>query len=168
VKSGLLDLPRWRTGTRLRWSQTCSGNVLLKKQVFDRDGLRFDVAYRTGGSDQAFFRQAMGAGFRFITVDEAPVYEIVPPERWSKNYFVRRALVNGFNARKYIAAERSTIKSVAAFFKSAVALLVFTISAPVLFCLGRHIWMRRLEGGAYHLSRLAAFFGIELRKQRGF
>ena len=168
VQSGLLDPPRWRTGTLLQWSQTCSGNVLLRKQVFDRDGLRFDVAYRTGGSDQAFFKQAMGAGFRFIAVDEAPVYEIVPPERWSKNYFVRRALVNGFNARKYIAAERRAIKAVAAFFKSAVALLAFAISAPILFCLGPPVWMRRLEGGAYHLSRLAAFFGIELHKKRDF
>ena len=100
VKSGLLDPPRWRTGTLLQWNQTCSGNVLLKKLVFDRAGLRFDVAYRTGGSDQAFFRQAMGSGFRFIAVEEARVFETVPPERWSKSYFLRRALVNGYNAQK--------------------------------------------------------------------
>jgi succinoglycan biosynthesis protein ExoM len=168
MKSGLLDLPRWRTGTLLQWNQTCSGNVLLKKQVFDRDGLRFDVAYRTGGSDQAFFKQAMVAGFRFITVDEALVYEIVPPERWSKNYFVRRALVNGFNAQKYIAAERSLLRSGMAMAKSALSAGGYAVAFPVCFCLGTRVWMKCLEGGAYHLSRLAAFLGIELRKKRDF
>jgi glycosyltransferase involved in cell wall biosynthesis len=168
IKSGLLDLPRRRTGTLLQWNQTCSGNVLLKKQVFDRDGLRFDVAYRTGGSDQAFFKQAMGANFRFITVDEAPVYEIVPPERWSKNYFVRRALVNGFNAQKYIAAERSRLRSGTAMVKSALSAGVYAVAFPVCFCLGTRVWMKCLEGGTYHLSRLAAFLGIELRKKRDF
>lgn len=168
IKSGLADFPHERTGTLLRWNQTCSGNVLLKKQVFDRSGLRFDEAYKTGGSDQAFFRRAMGSGFRFVAVEEAPVYEIVPPERWSRRYYVRRALVNGFNARKYIAAERNMLKSGAAMAKSALVVAASAVGSPVFACLGPHVWMRRLEGGAYHLSRLAAFFGIELRKRRDF
>ncbi|MCK7480592.1 MAG: hypothetical protein M0C28_27710 [Candidatus Moduliflexus flocculans] len=96
VKSGLLDLPRWRTGTRLRWSQTCSGNVLLKKQVFDRDGLRFDVAYRTGDrirpSSGRRWERASGSSRstrpRFTRSCRL--------ERWSKSYFVRRALGQRF------------------------------------------------------------------------
>ncbi len=168
MKSGLYDLPRRRTGSLLQWHQAYSGNVLLKKDVFDRHTLRFDETYRTGGSDQAFFRLAMGAGYRFVAVDEAPVYEVIPRERWSKTYFVRRALVNGFNAHKYSVREGHRLKTIVSLLKSAIALLAFTISAPVFYCLGRHVWMRRLEGGAYHLSRLAAAAGIELRKTRDF
>ena len=110
----------------------------------------------------------MAAGFRFIAVEEAPVYEVVPPERWTKNYFVRRALVNGFNAQKYIAAEHSLLSSAAAVVKSALSAGAFAIAAPACFCLGARVWMKCLEGGAYHLSRLAAFLGIELCKNRDF
>ena len=168
IKSRLSDLPRRRTGTRLRWDQCYTGNVLLKKDVFDRDSLRFDEAFRTGGSDQAFFRQAMDAGFRFVAVDEAPVYEVILPERWDKAYFVRRALVNGYNAHKYSVREGRGPKTAASLVKSAVALLAFAVSAPVTRILGAHVWVERLEGAAYHLSRLAAAAGIEMRKTRDF
>ncbi len=168
VKSRLSELPRRRTGTLLQWHQSYTGNVLLRKDVFDRDSLRFDEAFRTGGSDQAFFRQAMEAGYRFVAVDEAPVYEVILPERWDKAYFVRRALVNGYNAHKYSVREGRRLKTAGSLIKSAIALLTFAVSAPVAYALGAHVWVRRLEGGAYHLSRLAAAAGIEMRKTRDF
>jgi succinoglycan biosynthesis protein ExoM len=165
---GLYELPQWRTGTLLRWNQTRTGNVLLKKNVFDQNGICFDETFKTGGSDQAFFRHAMELGFRFIAADEAQVFETVPPERWSKSYFVRRALVNGYNAQKYLAKENNRLKSTAAFLKSAVALSAYTISAPACACMGTQIFVRCLERGFYHLSRLAAVFGIEMWKKRDF
>jgi succinoglycan biosynthesis protein ExoM len=168
IRSRLYDLPQWPTGTLLKWNQTRTGNVLLKKDVFDRHGICFDKTFRTGGSDQAFFRLAMGLGYRFVAVEEAPVYEIVPPERWSKSYFLRRALVNGFNSRKYMARERNKLKSIAAILKSAIALPVYTVIAPVCACIGTHVLMNCMERGFYHLSRLAAVFGIELWKKRDF
>ena len=168
VRSGLCALPRWPTGTMLRWNQTRTGNVLLKKDVFDRHGIRFDETFRTGGSDQAFFRQAMGRGCRFVAVDEAPVYEIVPPERWTKNYWVRRALVNGFNAQKYLAREGRPLKSMAGLMKSALALGVYGFAAPVCALMGNHALINCMERGFYHLSRVAAAFGIELWKKRDF
>lgn len=168
MKSGLYDWPHLRTGTLLQWNQTRTSNVLLKKDVFDRYGIGFDVTFKTGGSDKAFFRQAMGLGFRFVAAAEAPVYESVPPERWSKGYFVRRALVNGFNAQKYQAGKHNKLNSFATSLKSAFALLVYTISAPVCACVGTHALVNCLEKGSYHLSRLAAAFGIELWKKRDF
>jgi succinoglycan biosynthesis protein ExoM len=168
IRSGLCDLPQWPTGTLLKWHQTRTGNVLLKRDVFDRHGICFDETFRTGGSDQAFFRQAMELGFRFIAVEEAPVYEIVPPERWSKSYYLRRALVNGFNSQKYLAGERHKLKSTAAVIKSAIALSIYVASAPVCACIGTHRLMNCMEKGFYHLSRLSAAFGIELWKKRDF
>ena len=110
----------------------------------------------------------MELGFRFIAADEAQVYEIVPPERWSKSYFVRRALVNGYNAQKYLARESNNLKSTAALLKSAFALSVYTVSAPACAFMGTHILVKCMERGFYHLSRLAAVFGIELWKKRDF
>jgi succinoglycan biosynthesis protein ExoM len=167
-KSGLYDWPHIPTGTLLNWQQTRTSNVLLKRDVFNRHGILFDESFRTGGSDKAFFRQAMGLGFRFVAVAEAPVYEIIPPERWTKAYFVRRALVNGFNSQKYVAGDPHRFRLIAATIKSSAAAIIYAISAPVCALLGQHVLMNCLERGAYHLSRAAAAFGFELRKKRDF
>ena len=100
AKSGICDSPVHRTGTLLHWSQMFTNNVLVKKDVFDRHGLAFDLRFRTGGSDQEFFRQAVSRGCQFAAVAEAPVYQVIPPGRWTRNDWVKRALVNGFNARR--------------------------------------------------------------------
>ena len=44
VKSGICELPVHRTGTILHWSQTRTGNVLVKKDVFEKHGLAFDLS----------------------------------------------------------------------------------------------------------------------------
>ena len=168
MKSGLLELPQWPTGSLLQWNQTRTGNVLLKKDVFDREGIRFDESYRTGGSDQAFFRLAMGLGYRFIAVEEAPVYEVVPPKRWDKRYFLQRALVNGFNSQKYLAGEGNKLRAITTIVKSAIASSLYAASLPVAAVLGTPVLMGSLHKGLYHLSRVAASFGLELRKRRDF
>lgn len=168
IKSCLCDLPSWRTGTMLHWSQTRTGNVLVKKEVFDKHGLIFDPRFRTGGSDQEFFRQAMARGCRFVAVKEAPVYEVVPPARWARTYWIKRALVNGFNANKYAAAGMSRARQTALAMKSMIAVPIYTLAAPVCACLGHHRLMSCLERGCYHFSRSCAVFGIEVWKRRDF
>lgn len=98
LKSRFCERPVIQTGTLLSWDQTRTGNVLLKRDVFDRDNLCFDERMTTGGTDREFFKQAMRLGRRFVAVAEAPVYEVVPPERWTKTYWLKRSLVNGYNS----------------------------------------------------------------------
>jgi succinoglycan biosynthesis protein ExoM len=167
LRSGMVNLPHWPTGTLLQWTQTRTGNALLKREVFDRHSIRFDESFRTGGSDQAFFRRAMELGFRFVAVRNAPVYEIVPPERWSRSYFLNRALVNGFNSWKYMIGQSRAKMSMAAL-KSALAVVTYGAALPVCALLGSHVLMNSLQNGLYHVSRLAAVMGIELRKRRDF
>ena len=168
LKSGFCERPVYRTGTLLDWDQTRTGNVLLKKEVFDRHHLRFDVKYKTGGSDRAFFKQAMHVGCKFVAVEEAPVYEIVPPERWTKSYYMKRALVNGCNAHRNHLSEKRVSARVMVPVRSAAALLVYALALPVCACLGTHVLMNCLERGAHHLSRLLAMLGIELVRNRNF
>jgi succinoglycan biosynthesis protein ExoM len=168
LRSGICELPVQRTGTLLHWSQTRTGNVLVKKEVFDRHGLEFDRHFRTGGSDQEFFRQAMARGYEFVAVSEAPVYESVPQLRWTRSYWVKRALVNGFNARRYASAAVSGSRQVGLTLKSVVALGAYAAALPLCACLGQHLLIRCLEKGAYHLSWALATFGIELYKRRDF
>jgi succinoglycan biosynthesis protein ExoM len=168
VKSGICELPVHRTGTLLNWSQTRTGNVLVKKDVFDRHGLSFDPRFRTGGSDQEFFRQAMAWGYRFVAVEEAPVYEVVPPVRWSRKYWIKRALVNGFNARRYASGGMSRARQALLTFKSAVGAAICALALPVCACIGHHRLIICLEKGCYHLSRACASFNLELWKDRDF
>ena len=168
VTSGLCELPVYRTGTLLHWSQTRTGNVLLKKDVFERHGLMFDPRFRTGGSDQEFFRQAMAQGCQFVAVAEAPVYEVVPPVRWTRQYWIKRAVVNGFNARKYAAGGMSPARQAFLTLKSAAGSVAYALALPVCACLGQQRLIVCLEKASYHISRTCASFGIELWKKRDF
>jgi hypothetical protein len=142
--------------------------VLVKKEVFDRNGLQFDSRFRSGGSDQEFFRQAIARGCRFVAVEEAPVYEVVPPVRWTRKYWIKRALVNGFNARRYATAAMSRGRQAVLTLKSAVGFATYAFALPLCACLGQHRLVICLEKCCYHLSRACASFGIELWKQRDF
>lgn len=167
VRAKLCEPAVARTGTLLHWSQCFTNNNLIKRRVFTEHSLRFDEAFKTGGSDQDFFRRAMAKGYRFVAVQEAPVYEVVPPTRWTREYWIKRALVNGFNARRY-ASGISPGRQVALAAKSLIAVPIYALALPVCACLGQHRLIQCAEKGAYHLSRACASFGIELWKRRDF
>lgn len=168
VKSRLCERPTHRTGTLLQWNQTRTGNVLLKRAVFDEHGLRFDLKYKTSGSDVEFFREAMQLGYRFCAVEEAPVYETVPPERQEKGYYLRRSIVQGSNERRYRAPLLQGFSRVKFPVKAFIALLVYTLMLPACTLLGSHVLVRYAAKCTYQLSWLLAMFGINLAKQRNF
>ena len=168
LKGRFGERPVIPTGTLLSWDDTRTGNVLLKRDVFDRDHLRFDPKWRTSGSDRAFFKEAIAAGYRFIAVKEAPVYETVPPQRWKKTYYLRRALVQGYNTHKNVGGEIRGLQRVAVPLRLAAAAGIYALAVPFSFVLGTHAFVKVLERGGHHLSRLMAMFGIELVKKRNF
>lgn len=166
VKSGFCDRPEYRTGTLLIWDQTRTGNVLLKREVFDAHQLWFDLKYKTSGSDKEFFREAMAMGYRFIAVQEAPVYEIVPPERQTKMYYLRRAILHASNERKYRAPLLQGLSKVLAPMKALAALLVYAAILPFSTLVGSHAAMKYAEKCAYHGSWLLTMVGFDLAKKR--
>jgi len=168
VKGRFCERPVHRTGTLLKWDQTRTGNVLLKKEVFDKHNLCFDLKWKTSGSDRAFFKETMQMGCRFIACEEAPVYEIVPPERWTKSYYLKRALVHGFNAHRNNLTLMRGLSRLVVPFKLAGALVAYSLAMPLLAFVGTHAMMKYAEKGAHHLSHLAAMLGIELIKKRDF
>lgn len=168
VKSRFCERPVHRTGTLLDWDQTRTGNVLLKKDVFDEHRLSFDLNCKTSGSDKEFFREAMHIGYRFIAVEEAPVYEIVPPERQTKGYYMKRALVQASNERRFRAPQLRGLSKVTVPMKAVAALLIYTLILPFSVFIGSHAVMRYAEKAAYHLSWLLAMLGIDLAKNRNF
>lgn len=168
MKGRFGERPVISTGTLLNWDQTRTGNVLLKREVFDEHNLRFDLKWRTCGSDRAFFKEAIAAGYWFISVKEAPVYESVPPSRWKKTYYLRRAVVQGYNTHKNASDGLSGLRRVAVMLKLAAATGIYAVAVPFTLLAGTHMYVKVLERGGHHLSRLLAMLGIELVKKRDF
>jgi len=166
LKGRFCERPVHRTGTLLEWTQTRTGNVLVRRSVFDEHQLSFDLKMKTSSSDRAFFKQAMHAGYRFVAVEEAPVYEIVPPERWTRSYYLRRSLVHGYNAYKNYVSDLRGISRIAVPLRSTGALVAYAIALPFSTCLGSHVMVKCLQGAGYHLSLLLAMLGVELIKKR--
>jgi succinoglycan biosynthesis protein ExoM len=168
IKGKVCERPVFRTGTILRWDQTRTGNILLKREVFDEHGLRFNKKFKTSGSDRAFFKDAMQVGCRFVAVEEAPVYEIVPPYRWKAKYYVKRAIVHGYNAFNNVSMDLNYWSKFKMRLISIGAIVIYAILIPYGICCGRHKVFAYIEKGGYYLSRLCATIGIELIKKRDF
>jgi glycosyltransferase involved in cell wall biosynthesis len=166
IRSRLCERPVHRTGTLLKWDETRTGNVLLKKHVFDEHQLCFDLKYKTSGSDKEFFREAMQLGYRFIAVEEAPVYEVVPPERQTKKYYIRRAILQASNERKYRAPLLRGLSKILVPVKAIAALIVYSIMLPFSALIGSHVVMKYIEKVAYHASWLLTMLGVDLAKKR--
>lgn len=160
--------PAYPTGSLLSWQQTYAGNALLKAEVCSKRNMPFDESFTIGGEDQVFFRSAMQSGCRFVAVEEGTVYEIVPPERWTKKYYLRRAIANGFNAHKAERSQAWNLSRITTPLKSVVAVCVYAAVLPFTLLLGDHVLVTVLEKGGHHLSRLFAVVHVRLLKERGF
>ena len=85
---------RLPTGTQVTVAAT--NNLLLDLDVVRRNALTFDTSLGTaGGSDTLFTRRLVRMGGRMIWCDEAVVLDVVPPERTTASWNLRRALRSG-------------------------------------------------------------------------
>lgn len=97
------DVPQWindaklfytarrKTGTRVPMAAT--NNLLLDLKIVDDLGLRFDTDYSfTGGGDSKFTWTLTRMGHEIVWVDEAIVHDLIPAERLTAAWVVRRAV----------------------------------------------------------------------------
>jgi GT2 family glycosyltransferase len=151
------ERPSHETGTVLCWTQTRSGNVLIRKDVFSTEGSMFRPEFGSGGEDRDLFRRLIEKGHKFIWCAEAPVYEVVLPERWTRSFMIRRALLRGKTPYN---------QNLAACVKSGIIIPLYSLFLPVLLLCGHHIFMRFVIRLFDHIGRILAFFRIELVKQK--
>jgi succinoglycan biosynthesis protein ExoM len=151
---------RCASGAVLNWRQTRTGNVLLRRSLFDDPANWFNPALGSGGEDKDLFRRSIAKGYRFVWCDEARVYETVPPERCGRITLLRRALLRG--RVSLVKAENR----VGAIMKSVVAVPAYTVALPVMLMLGQHFFMKYLIKVCDHLGRLLAACGINVIKER--
>lgn len=153
VKSGLAERPVMATGTPVEWRGARTGNVLLRRCVLDGDPQPFRPEFRAS-EDKDFFRRKIEAGFRFIWSSDGAVFEALPPARWKRTYFMRRALLIGSMSTQSPAFRtRHAVKSM-------VAAPLYTMALPFALLLGQHRFMDLLVRLCDHLGVLLALLGI--------
>jgi glycosyltransferase involved in cell wall biosynthesis len=153
VKSRLCERPEHTTGTLLQWRQTRSGNVLFRGGILDGVDTPFRSEFGNGGEDQDFFRRMIQRGRRFVWCNEAGVYEVVPPERRRRRYFLKRALCRGQNERLLLNPR--------AIMTSLLAVPAYTALMPITCVLGQHALMDCSVRLLDHVGRLLGAVGIK-------
>ncbi|HVU33781.1 MAG TPA: glycosyltransferase family 2 protein [Opitutaceae bacterium] len=141
--------PRRQTGLRLRWSQTSTANVLIRRRILEGNVAPFRRQFGSGCEDIDFFKRMIEAGRSFVWCDEAIVTEIIPPTRWTRRYLFRRALLRGRNGR-YFADYRTVLKSL-------IAIPLYSMMLPFLLVAGQHLFVRYLMKLGDHTGML---FGV--------
>ena len=147
------DRPGHPTGFVIHWAEGRTGNVLLKRSILPPGELPFDPKFHRGG-DTDFFRRMAEKGHVFIWCDEAIVFEVVPPARWTRAFMLKRALLRGSITLKTPGFE---VRSVG---KSVVATVLYTVALPFTLLLGHHMFMNLLVRLCDHLGKILAFVGI--------
>jgi glycosyltransferase involved in cell wall biosynthesis len=162
IKGKLHERESFKTGTLLkRFKYTRTGNVLLSMKIFDEKKVNFDPTLgKTGGEDTAFFKRMIESGCVFVWCNEACVYETVPSERFTRAYFLKRALLRGVVSSRYVSFISFSM------LKSLIAFILYTSALPFLFLIGDHIFMIYLIKDCDHIGKILALCGLKVIKER--
>jgi glycosyltransferase involved in cell wall biosynthesis len=155
IRGGFCERPEFPTGRVIKWSEGRTGNILLKREVFNVSNPPFNPVYDNGGEDMDFLQRASARGAAFVWCNEAAVYETVPPSRWKRSYMFKRALLRGKNILKYPTRMRLRLLAT-----STVAVPLYLLALPVMSLGGQHLFMKYGIKLSDHLGRLLALIGM--------
>jgi succinoglycan biosynthesis protein ExoM len=164
IKGRLCERASFQTGFVIKKPEsTRTGNVLLNRKLFDGIIDPFNPEFgKTGGEDVDFFKRMMQKGHIFVWCDEGCVSEIVPPERYKKSYFLKRALLRGVTNSRKVSFLSFDIP------KSLLALVLYTPVLPVLFLFRYDLFMKYLIKDCDHIGKLLALCGLKVVRERTF
>ena len=153
IRGKFYERPSHPTGFVIGWEEGRTGNVLLRKRLFEEGSLPFNPEFHRGG-DSDFFRRMTEKGHVFIWCDEAVVFESVPPIRWTRAFMLKRALLRGSITVQSPSLDFISIA------KSIVATAAYAAALPFTLVLGQHRFMDVLVRLFDHLGKLLACVGI--------
>lgn len=157
IRSGLCERKTHATGSVMHFSDTRTGNALIKREIFAPADHRFDPAFgRSGGSDVRFFEHVMRKGHVFVWCNEGAVFETVLADRWTVSFYLRRAVRKGGLSGAWIRKQGSSGGHLALALAGAC---VYTGALPFATLMGKHNCVKCLVKSAYHVAWLSAFFG---------
>ncbi len=159
LKGNIFERPGHSTGDNLDWPNTRTGNVLLKRQIFTTFENRFNNIFSSGGEDRDLFYRLILEGYSFVWCQEAPVYELILPYRYSRLTLLKRALLRG--QVSLLNQDNKKLKVI----KSIIAIIIYLSFLPLTLLIGQHVFMKYLIKIGDHIGRLLASIGIKLIKE---
>jgi len=167
VKSNLCERLEYQTGAVLHWGETRTGNVLLDQTIFKDPRNRFGREFgRTGGEDIEFFKRMMESGKVFVWCNEALAYETVPPERWTKSFYIQRDLRIGGLTGEKIRKQASKFRCAYCLMKSTVWCTIISVGLPLSRLLGEHIYVMAIEKVMYNFGVIFGIMGRTIIRDR--
>ncbi|MES2693319.1 MAG: glycosyltransferase [Verrucomicrobiota bacterium] len=160
VAGRFCERPEHPTGTVMPGGKCRTGNVLFRREILAGDPAPFRAEFGTGGEDVDFFQRMTQRGHVFVWCNEAIAYEVVPPSRWTRSFFLKRALLRGRNNLK-LGHDR-----LRALMTSFVAVPAYSLLLPATLFLGQHVFMKYGIKFCDHLGRVLALFRLNPIKER--
>jgi succinoglycan biosynthesis protein ExoM len=160
IKGRFCERPAHATGRVMGWEESRTGNVLFRRSILDEGREAFRSEFGNGGEDKDFFMRMIEQGHVFRWCNEGVVHETVPPERWTRRYMLRRAMLRGRNILKHHVGRRRLIA------RSVVAVPVYLVTLPLALLLGQAVFMRCCVRLCDHGGRLLALCGLNPVRER--
>lgn len=159
-KGGFFERPNHADGYKLHWAECRTGNVLFRRSLIDDEVVPFRAEFAVAGEDMDFFRRMIRKGCTFAWCRDAVAFELVPTRRCSRSFLLKRALLRGSNFPKH---PEDRLKNIV---KSMIAVPSYMLALPVLAICGQHLFLKYLVKLCDHGSRLLAFAGWSVIKER--
>jgi len=150
IEGKFFERPTYKTGPLKNWTKGRTGNLLIKKSLFDSTGIGFDSKFGKGGEDQDLTRRMMERGFIFIWCNEAIAHEIIPPAKWHIKNMIRKAFIRGKMSAQYPGSKFIMAS------KSISAISAYALSLPFLLILDYQLFIEYLVKIGDHSGRIIA------------
>lgn len=154
IRGGFCERPEYPTGRVMGWEESRTGNLLFRRIILEGVTQPFLEQFGTGGEDKDFFMRMTNGGHVFRWCNEGIAYETVPPDRWTRRYMLRRALLRGKNILKHPGQQLPLLA------KSLVAVPLYTLMLPFTLPFGQHVFMKYCIRFCDHAGRLLAAVGL--------
>lgn len=152
--------PPYKTGHFLSWIDTRTSNALIKKEIIGTNMMPFDPRFGRGGEDKDLFKRLIEKGHIFIWCADGAVFESVPPERLTRFFMLKRALLRG--KMSIVGGSVKTLDVV----KSLLAIFVYSTALPFMLLYKHHIFMKYLIKDFDHIGKILAVMGLDVIKQK--
>lgn len=159
IRGRFYEKGRHETGAVLKWQDTRTSNVLIRRAIITSRGDMFDPRFGRGGEDVDFFTRMIRKNHVFVWCNEAPVLETIPPERCRRLFMLKRALLRGRGSLQYSSFGWGYV------LKSVLAVPGYALILPLAFLVGHHHFMDVLIRLSEHLGRLLALCGFDVVKE---
>ena len=147
----------------LKWEEMYTSNVLVSRSSLLRLNQKFDERLgRTGGEDSAFFKNMINNGCSFVWANDVYVYEMIPQERWSMKWLLKRSLRTGGTFSKLKFDELNFLGKVFYTCKFFVGVLVFLIYLPFSVIFGKHVFVKYMMKLFSNIGKIGGVFNFIL------